>query len=168
MALIQKRNSNKKLCLEMTVRNVSYSRWTRIVSEALEILRQCTDDIDDFYVCFDVLLPDKNIKSLSTKKLSVHTVNDLWCLIKEANNTSWAELYRLLNSYLKLDSGILSSIPEDGELLEMNVYNGDKMYISVHFRDLYVSVAIAESLAKIYDSDITEDIPVIERKRRKY
>lgn len=74
---------------------------------------------------------------------------------------SCRELYILFKPY----SGILSHTSDDGEVLEIKFYNGDKLYISVRFRNLYVSVAVAESLARLYDSDITEDNPALERKR---
>lgn len=162
---IKQRSSTKNMCVEMTVRNMSYARWLRVVSEALETLRQCTDNLENFYVCFDVQVSDADIQTVSTKRLSVHTVKDLWDIIKEANNTAWAELYRIISPYIKPDSGILSHISNGGEVLEMKIYNGDKLYISVRFRDLYVSVAVSESLASLYDSDITEDNPIVERRR---
>lgn len=168
MALVKRRFercSQTKMCVEMTVRNMSYARWRSIVSEALETLRQCTDNLENFYVCFDVQVSDDDIQTVSTKRLSVHTIKDLWDIIKEANNTAWAELQRIVHPFIKPDSGILSHISNDGEVLEMKFYNGDKMYISVRFRNLYVSVAVAESLASLYDSDITEDNPTLERKR---
>ena len=169
MTLIQRKSkshsSTKILCVEMTVRNVSYARWTQVVSDALETLRQCTDDLENFYICFDVQVSNTDIQTVSTKKLSVHAVKDLWELVKEANNTAWAELYRIISSYIKADAGILPHILDDGEVLEMKVYNSDKLYISSHFRNFSVSVAIADSLARIYDSDITEDCPVVEHRR---
>lgn len=154
-----------KRCVEMTVRNMSYARWISVVSEALETLRQCTDNLENFYVCFDVQGSDEDIQTVSTKRLSVHTVRDLWDIIKEANNTAWDELQRVVHPFIKPYSGILSHTSDDGEVLEIKFYNGDKLYISVRFRNLYVSVAVAESLARIYDSDITEDNPALERKR---
>lgn len=154
-----------KRCVEMTVRNMSYARWISVVSEALETLRQCIDNLENFYVCFDVQGSDEDIQTVSTKRLSVHTVRDLWDIIKEANNTAWDELQRVVHPFIKPYSGILPHTSDDDEVLEIKFYNGDKLYISVRFRNLYVSVAVAESLARLYDSDITEDNPALERKR---
>lgn len=168
MTLVKRRFGRcrpSKMCVEMTVRNMSYARWIGVVSEALETLRQCTDNLENFYVCFDVQVSDEDIQTVSTKRLSVHAVKDLWDIIKEANNTAWGELQRVVHPFIKPYSGILPQISEDGEVLEIKFYNGDKLYISVRFRNLYVSVAVSESLAILYNSDITEDTPALERKR---
>ena len=53
-----------------------------------------------------------------------------------------------------------------GEIIVMKFTNGGHVYISVRFRELNVSVAIAENIVRLYNTSITEENPIVERKKK--
>ena len=133
----------------------------------MEALRQNTNDLENFGICFELETAEGN-RSIDTRVLSIHEIEDIWTIIKSLNDTSWAIVFPKIKNYISNPIDITRNNDKKnlGEIIVMKFTNGGHIYISVRFRELNVSVAIAEDIVRLYNTSITEENPIVERKKK--